>query len=312
MEKFDFFDLKTDLADENDEIIRISRTLPDGIESSKRRDNGIDIFTMIVKTPQGEQISGKKTGKYVTVNVGCTGLYDTSTFEKTCTVFSNIIREFTSEIQQSGGSFLLAGLGNPHITADSVGAETVSSFIVTRHIKESSPDLFKKFGFSESSAIIPNVFGNTGVEAAEIIKGVVDDIKPSCVIAVDSLSSRRLSRLATTVQICDTGICPGSGVGNTRAEISSETIGVPVIAIGVPTVVNASTLISDVLSECGVREKDLSDSARKNIHSQVGIDCYVSPKDCGADIKSIARLIGYSLNAAIHNGIAFSEMRDFL
>lgn len=312
MERYNFFDLKTDLADESDELLRINKNVPHGIKSYGRKENGIDIFTMEVKTPEGETASGKKIGKYVTVTTGSTGLYDTETFERICSVFSSVILEFISDIKENGGSFLLAGLGNPRITADSVGSETVSSFIVTRHIKESSPELFKKFNFSEASAIVPNVFGNTGVEAAEIIKGVVDDIQPSCVIAVDSLSSRRLSRLASTVQICDTGICPGSGVGNTRAEISKETVGVPVIAIGVPTVVNASTLISDILHDCGLSDSDIDDSAKARIFSQIGNDCYVSPKNCGADIKSISRLIGYSLNAAIHSGIAFSEMRDFL
>lgn len=312
MENNDFFDLKTDLADESDEILRIKKDYPQGIVTESRKDNGIDIFTMHVKNSIGEKQSGKKCGKYVTVNVGSTNFYDSLTFERACTVFSSVIKEFTEQTSSEGGSFLLAGLGNPAITADSVGAETVASFIVTRHIKSSSPALFEKFGFAEASAIIPDVFGNTGVEAAEIIKGVVDDIKPSCVIAVDALSSRRLSRLGTTVQICDTGICPGSGVGNSRREISEDTLGVPVIAIGVPTVVNASTLISDILNDCGVKEDDLDENAKRQLYLQVGKDCYVAPKDCASEIKSISRLIGYSLNAAIHKDIEFSEMRDFL
>ena len=160
--------------------------------------------------------------------------------------------------------------------------------------------------------MIPNVFGNTGVEAAEIIKGVADDIKPSCIIAVDALSSRHLSRVATTIQICNTGICPGSGVGNTRKEISSDSMGVPVIAIGVPTVVNATTLLTDALSDCGVDPSLLSDEARNSLKTRVNTDCYICPKDCGQSIKSISKLIGYSLSFAIHKGISFSEIHDFL
>ncbi len=309
MDNFDFFSLKTDLADENDEIIRSQNPTYSGIITRKYAEDGVDIFSTEIKNSDGEKASGKRRGKYVTVNVGRTELYDSHTFERVCKVFSNVVRCFTDPVR---GGFLLAGLGNPQICADSVGTQTAASFIVTRHIKESSPSLFERFGFSETSAITPNVFGNTGIEAAEIIKGVVDDIKPACVIAVDSLSSRRLSRLGTTVQICDTGICPGSGVGNLRTEISESTVGVPVIAIGVPTVVNASTLISDILSDCGIDGSKLDDKDRKNLSAQVDKDCYVSPKSCEKEIKSISRLIGYALNSAIHKGISFSEMRDFL
>ncbi len=309
MENLDFFDLKTDLVDESDEILRSESGICTGIESKKQTMSGIDIFTMTVLDSDGEQKSGKKRGRYVTANVGRTVMYDSETFEKICASLSEVIGGF---LKPFDGNFLLAGLGNPRISADSVGTQTAANFIVTRHIKETSPSLFSKFGFSEASAITPDVFGNTGVEAAEIIKGVVDDIKPSCVIAVDALSSRRISRLCTTVQICDTGICPGSGVGNSRAEISQQTVGVPVIAIGVPTVVNASTLITDVLSECGISKESLDINTKKGLFDRVGNDCYVSPKDCEKDIKSISRLVGYALNFAIHKDISISEMRDFL
>lgn len=306
------FERMTDLADERDELMRASPGFVDGIKSERRQVDGVDIFTMRVQNAAGERKSGRKIGKYVTVNVGSTNFYDTATFERVCTVFAAVIREFLQEAAVSGGCYLLVGLGNPRITADSIGAETVDSFIVTRHLKESSPQLFQKFGFSESAAIVPDVFGNTGVESAEIIKGVVDDIRPSCVIAIDSLTSRRLSRLSSTVQICDTGICPGSGVGNSRAEISKETLGVPVLAIGVPTVVNAATLVADILGECGIGKDSLGDAVKRRIAAQLGGDCYVSPKDSGETVKSISRFIGYALNAAIHRDISFSEMQDFL
>ncbi len=311
MKKIDFFDLKTDLADESDEIMREKFLKTEGIETHKKTVSGVNVFSMTVKDGRGERLCGKRCGRYVTLDVGSTEIYDTATFERICDVFCSVIRSFTDVIRDIGGSFLIAGLGNPSITADSVGTESVKSFIVTRHIKETAPKLFEKFAFSETSAITPDVFGNTGVEAAEIIKGVADDIKPSCVIAIDALSSRRLSKLATTVQICDTGICPGSGVGNVRTEISNETIGVPVIAIGVPTVVNAATLISDVMTETFPDEKSGFNISEK-LKESGGLDCFVSKKDCGAQIKSISRLIGYSLNKAIHKDIEYSEMRDFL
>ncbi|MBE6623599.1 MAG: GPR endopeptidase [Ruminococcaceae bacterium] len=308
MKEIDFFDLKTDLADESDEILRTKTSDISGVESKRETVDGVNIFTMTVKNAEGEKQIGKKAGRYITLDVGSTEIYDTQTFENICTVFSTVISSFLDKFKDKDGGFLIAGLGNPDICADSVGKESVSSLIVTRHIKEASPELFEKFGFSETAAITPDVFGKTGVEAAEIIKGVADDIKPSCVIAIDALSSRRLSKLATTVQICDTGICPGSGVGNVRKEISEETIGVPVISIGVPTVVNASTLISDVLIGTGCCKENL----KEKITEIAGTDCFVSKKECGAQIKSIGRLIGYSLNKAIHKDIDYSEMRDFL
>ena len=300
---------KNNLIDENDEIIRSKNLSSSGIITKKYSDDGVDIFSMEIKNRNGEEVSGKKKGKYVTVNVGKTEFYDTASFEKVCMVFSRVVSSFAGRMREK---ILLAGLGNPAICADSVGTQTAENFIVTRHIKESSPELFERFGFAETCAITPNVFGNTGIEAAEIIKGVVDDIKPSCVIVVDSLSSRRLSRLGTTIQICDTGICPGSGVGNVRAEISRDSVGVPVIAIGVPTVVNTATLLSDVLAECGIDKTALDKESRENISRQLSKDCYVSPKNCEKEIKSISRLIGYALNAAIHRGISVSEMKDFL
>ena len=308
MKDFDFFDLKTDLADESDEILRTKTSDISGVESERKTVDGVNIFTMVVKKGEGERQTDKKAGRYVTLDVGSTEIYDTDTFERICSVFSSVISSFTDEFKNCSGGFLLAGLGNPDICADSVGKESVSSFIVTRHIKEASPDLFEKFGFAETAAITPDVFGKTGVEAAEIIKGVADDIKPSCVIAIDALSSRRLSKLATTVQICDTGISPGSGVGNMRKEISKDTVGVPVIAIGVPTVVNTATLIYDVLLETGC----LSENSKDTISQFTDPDCFVSKKECGAQMKSIGRFIGYSLNKAIHKDIEFSEMRDFL
>ena len=307
MENIDFFSLKTDLADENDEILRAKMQNIFGVETRKLVTDGVEIFEMKVKNEKGEEQTGKRKGKYVTVNVGQTELFDSKAFERVCKVLAKVISAF-SELRE--GPILLAGLGNPAICADSVGAHTVENFIVTRHIRQSSPKLFEKFSFCETCAILPNVFGNTGLEAAQMIKGIADDIRPSCIVAVDSLSSRRLARLCTTVQLCDTGICPGSGVGNARAEISQNTMGVPVIAIGVPTVVNACTLVSDLLSECGV--ENLSIEQQKMLSKQISGDCYVSPKNCEKEVKSISRLIGFSLNAAIHKEIDISQMRDFL
>lgn len=311
MKNADFFGLYTDLADESEELLRGKTPSTDSIECEKSTSDGVNIFSMTVKNEKGERLIGKRRGRYFTVDVGNTAIYDTETFERICNVFSSVICKFTDGIREKGGSFLLAGLGNPDIACDAVGSETVSNFIVTRHIRKSTPELFEKFGFYETAAFVPDVYGNTGIEAAEALKGIADDIRPSCIIAVDALASRRLSKLASTVQICDTGICPGSGVGNARAEISQETMGVPVIAIGVPTVVSATTLVMDMLSEAQLFSHD-TEAIREKIGASISGDCFVSKKECAAQVKSISRLIGYSLNKAIHKNMEFSEMRDFL
>ena len=148
MKEFDFFDLKTDLADESDEILRAKTPDMSGVQSEQKTIDGVNIFIMTVKDDKGEKQAGKKRGRYVTLDVGSTEIYDTETFERICSVFSSIISSFTDKFKSHSGGFLLAGLGNPDICADSVGKESVASFIVTRHIKEASPELFEKFGFS--------------------------------------------------------------------------------------------------------------------------------------------------------------------
>lgn len=312
MDNLAFFNCKTDLADERDEHSAGALEEETGIKKEFLSIDGTPITRLFIESGNGERISGRKSGKYVTAEIGSTLFYDTATFEKKCDLCADLIGDFLERSTAMSGPVLLAGLGNPAILADAVGAETVRSFIVTRHIKQSAPQLFDKFSFRETAACIPDVFGNTGVEAAQIIKGIADDIHPSCVIAVDALSSRKLSRLAAAIQLCDSGVCPGSGVGNRRAEISCETLGVPVLAIGIPTVVNASSLLSDAFRIGGVKLDTFDREQKALLRELVGEDYYVAPKNCEAAIKSISRMVGYALNKALHGDITYAEMRDFL
>ncbi len=312
MDNLAFFNCKTDLADESSERSASSICEQEGIKSEFYSIDGTPIAHLSITDDRGERTSGRKCGEYVTLEIGSTLLYDTATFEKKCDVCADRIGHFLERISDKSGAILLAGLGNPAVLADAVGAETVRNFIVTRHIKQSAPQLFEKFSFCETAACIPDVFGNTGVEAAQIIRGIADDIHPAAVIAVDALSSRKLSRLAAAVQITDSGVCPGSGVGNRRAEISYETLGVPVIAIGVPTVVNSSSLLSDAFSIGGVKIDSLGREQKERLRELVGEDYYVAPKNCASAIKSISRMLGYALNKAVHGDISYAEMRDFL
>jgi spore protease len=175
--------------------------------------------------------------------------------------------------------------------------------MITRHLVERLPDLFGKM--RQVSAIAPGVLGTTGVESLEIIRGVKDHINPDCIIVIDALSSRKLSRLCKTVQITDTGIIPGSGVGNTRSAINKDMLGVPVIAIGVPTVVDIATIVLDIAEDSGVSfpEKAIREYSRTLM---------VTPKEIDVHIVDVGRIIGYAINTVFQKGVTVSEMDMFL
>lgn len=308
-----FFSPRTDLAIDIHEILtEDSGSEPDGLESNFEKKDGVEVFTLKVLNESGVKKAGKPIGSYVTVSTGRIWTYDNDRFLKVCSVVSDEIKKFLP----SGKTFLIAGLGNREIIADAIGAEVAAYTIVTRHIKQNSPSLFNSFDMCETAYITPGVLGNTGVEAAEIIKGVADDIHPDCIIAIDSLSSRRISRLATTVQICNTGIAPGSGVANSRHSINRESMGVPVIAIGIPTVVDAATLAVDILNEAdkfGVFNGQIPESsAIHSILESSNLNFYVTPKESDIIIKNSAKLLGFALNRAIHKNLSFEDMADFL
>ena len=307
------FTVRTDLADEKEEFLkeRDGENLT-GIIVKRKKMNGFDVSIMNVLNKDGEEASGKPVGKYVTVDVGKIWMSDKKRFSEACNLISSFIKEF---IPYNNGSCMLAALGNKNIIADAIGPLTAENFIVTKHIKDSDKEIFEALNLRETLCISPGVLGNTGIEAAKIIKGAVIESNPSFIIAVDSLASRRLSRLATTVQICDTGITPGSGINNARKEISKSTIGIPVIAIGVPTVVDVTTLASDIVRN--VAEKSGDGQVKKSVHQIIseissadGENFFVTPKETDHIIKDTSKLIGYSLNLALHNGITEAEIDE--
>ena len=194
------------------------------------------------------------------------------------------------------------GLGNDNITPDALGPRTIDKIRATRHI---SAELAKSVGLEGLrmvSALAPGVLGQTGIETGEIIMGVSKSVKPSAVITVDALASRRLSRLGCTVQIADTGVTPGSGVGNARAQINEQTLGVPVIAVGVPTVVDAATLANDLL---GDNEED------KDLFSKLdgqGADMIVTPREIDLMIDRAAKLLALAINSALQPTLTVEDI----
>ncbi len=273
--------IRTDLALEMKEM---AKEECDGVHSEEISVGDAKVTRITVTNQTGERVVGKPQGTYVTIEVP--PFSDESASDDTRR--SAITVELTRVLPKEG-PILIAGLGNADITPDALGPKTVEAILATRHI---SKELSQSLGLGELrsvSVISPGVLGKTGIETAEIIKGVVGEVNPSAVIVIDALASRRLSRLGCTVQIADTGITPGSGVGNARNEISKASLGVPVIALGVPTVVDASTLANDLLG--GEEANDVIEN---------GSDMMVTPKEIDTVIAHAADLVALSINCALH------------
>lgn len=317
MRDFDLdFPQRTDLADEAAERFRekSGRDSP-GICARREKRHGFDIHILDVLDERGEAASGKSVGRYLTLDVGRIWTEEKKRFHEACETFAYCVRTFLPRGTGHDAPCMLAALGNRAIIADAIGPITADHFIVTRHIRESNPEMFASLEMRETLCLCPGVLGNTGVEAAEIIGGTAASAKPGFVIAVDALASRKLSRLATTIQICDTGISPGSGIYNTRKALNRATLGVPVIAIGVPTVVEATTLAVDILrtaAEAGQLDKAAVGEIIGRISEQNEEGFFVTPKETDHIIKDAAKLIGYGLNLALHDNLSFDDIDEFL
>lgn len=250
------YSVRTDLAVEAREmaIAGNAKTVHDqadvsqleGVIIKEKDENGIKV-SLVEITQEGEKTIGKKPGQYLTIEVLGIRQQDTDLQKKVEAVFA---QEFARFIKQKGlnedASCLIVGLGNWNVTPDALGPIVCENLLVTRHLFELQPQNVSD-GYRPVSALAPGVMGITGIETSDIILGVVEKTKPDFVIAIDALASRSIERVNSTIQISDTGIHPGSGVGNKRKELSMETLGIPVIAIGVPTVVDAVSITSDTI-----------------------------------------------------------------
>ena len=190
-------------------------------------------------------------------------------------------------------SVFVAGLGNSKIISDAIGPETVDRISVTRHLKDRDPNLFNELKMCSISALSPNVLGKTGIESAEIIKASIEKTAPDAVIVIDALAARSVERLARTIQISNTGITPGAGIGNFRSELSRQVLGVPVISIGIPTVVDSSVLAFDMLTAAGIS------NIPQDIDDKLGAinNFFVTPKEIDVIIEKAAILLARSLDA---------------
>ena len=243
------FNFRTDLAAERRDIYQKANKLNEinGIESEKEEINEkIQIERVKITNEEGEKIIGKPIGNYITVDLKKLKLAQGEEIEKYGEAVANELKKIIDMHIEKQDEILVVGLGNLYVTPDSLGPKVVQEIDVTRHIIKYLPQYVEE-GTRSVSAISPGVLGTTGIETLEIIKGIVDNVKPKLLIVIDSLASRSIERISSTIQISDTGIVPGAGVGNTRSEISKNTLGIPVIALGVPTVVESAVLVNDCL-----------------------------------------------------------------
>ena len=281
-------DFRTDLA------IEIKESLPrkpsDGIETEAFEKSGVKVTKIKITNSEGEQAIGKPCGTYITAEIPNLTKYSCAD-ESVMAILGSLL----SDLLPKDGTVLTVGLGNDNITPDALGPLSCSMILATRHI---SGELAKSVGLDSlrpSAVHTPGVLGQTGVESAEIIKGIVRQINPAAVIVIDALAARRLSRLGCTVQMSDTGIIPGSGVGNSRAEISKSTLGIPVVSIGVPTVVDAGTLVHGLIGESTPLKKENS-------------NMIITPREIDLVIDRAARLVGMAVNKALQPHISAEEI----
>ena len=321
---------RTDLALEARELWQESAgktTRLPGVRAETRKAEGYPVTRVEILDEQGAEALGKPVGTYVTVDL-------TAYWERRADFFPRAVRAVGGQLKEllpEEGGVLAACLGNAAMTPDALGPLAADWVLATRHLSESLPFA----GFRPAAVCRTGVLGTTGIESAEAVRGAAEQVHPAAVIAVDALASRRRARLCSTVQLSDTGILPGSGVGNHRAALNRETLGVPVIAVGVPTVVDAATLAADLLEEAGLLEAagllqaaglseaaaGLSEAAgRAKGGRGIGADAprqgheglFVTPRDIDSQVRLVSRLLAYGVNLALHRGLTVEDMELLL
>lgn len=293
---------RTDLALEARELWQESAertTRLSGVKATKTKREGYPVTRVDILDQRGEKALGKPQGSYLTIDL-------TTFWQRKADFFERAVRAVGSQLKEllpEEGPILVIGLGNEAMTPDAVGPLAADNILITRHLIAAMPKHFA--GFRPVAVFRTGVLGTTGVESAEAVRGLVAEVQPALVIAVDALASRRVGRVCATVQLSDTGIIPGSGVGNHRAALNRETLGVPVLAVGIPTVVDAATLAADLLEESGVENID-PESLRGG-----GQSLMVTTQDIDRQVRDLSKVVGYGINWALQD-LEIEEMNALL
>ena len=283
--------IRTDLALEAKEMYEKENVDKiEGIDAFEKEEDGVFITYVEIKNPKGAEKLGKAEGKYVTMQMPSFERIGNGYYKACVNILTRELKRLCNMKEKP--VILVAGLGNRKITPDALGPLCVEGLIVTHHLKEMNISALSSFG--DVSAMSTGVLGITGIESAEVIKGLCKKINPDMVICIDSLASRKADRLATTIQITDTGISPGSGIGNSRSEISEKTVGSKVIAVGVPFVMDVATIVYDSLyDEFNQTEYDKIKEKTKEM--------IVTPKDIDNLVSVMSKIISSAINSAFHN-----------
>lgn len=288
------FKQRTDLAFESREMANQDAGKEvEGVEYTETTLHGVSCRKLRVVNEAGAQNIGKPVGAYITLDISALTRRESESFIETVTAMSEVLTELT-KLDDKETLVLVVGLGNRDITPDAVGPLTAESTLVTRHLKSQMPEDFAFF--RPVSVITPGVLGTSGIESADYIKAVCKSLSPDLIIAVDALAAKSFDRLCKTVQITDTGITPGSGVGNSRAQINKETMGVPVIAVGVPTVVDIRTVLAEYCTDNSKAEHEK------------GADMIVTPRSIDSEVANTSKLVAYAINLALHKGITVEDV----
>ena len=291
--------IRTDLALEARELWKQSAGQTTKLEGVRAREGerfGLPVTVVEVLDERGEKALGKGRGTYVTVELFGLARREKAVFARSVRAVAEQLRGLLGELKEDD-CVLVAGLGNRAITPDCIGPEVCRHTLATRHLLEQLPEQFA--GFRPVAVLAPGVLGTTGMESGETVKAVCAALRPARVVVVDALACRGVERLCSTVQLTDAGIAPGSGVGNRRAALDRESLGIPVAAIGVPTVIDGATLAADLTGQA-VPE------------GAPGRELLVTPRDIDSRAADIAKVIGYAIDLALHPGVELEELELLL
>ncbi|MEG1876206.1 MAG: GPR endopeptidase [Lachnospiraceae bacterium] len=298
------YQVRTDLALEARESIEEAEGKIRGVIVSEqyREDTDIRVTKVVIESKNGAKAMGKPMGTYITLEAPRMLHADEDYHREVSEELASHMCEVIPHMEKEQ-SVLIVGLGNRDVTADALGPNVVDNLYITRHVvKEYGKAAYNKKNMHMISSIVPGVMAKTGMETAEIIRGIVVETHPSVVIVIDALAARSTKRLNRTIQLTNTGIHPGSGVGNHRCALTEDSLGVPVVAIGVPTVVDAATIVNDVLEQTLVKMRQLECTVWEDDFSKVMSELnnmYVTGKDIDETIKRLSYTISEALNIAL-------------
>lgn len=305
--------LHVDLAVEARDLIRgaTGQEIP-GVEEKVEQMENIKITTITILNNTGAQHMGRPIGTYVTIESPPLKINDPYVKEEIINAIEKSLATMSQNIINPGDNVLLVGLGNWRATADALGPKFIEYSPITRHYHQHAPDALVK-GMRPTCGIAPGVLGITGLETFEIIQGVVENVKPQLVIAVDALAAQNVDRIGTTIQMSDTGIQPGAGIGNARHAINMEGLGIPVIAIGCPTIVSAGIIAQQAIRKFCTNSgafyhENKAINSIKELLSFFGGSLAVTPKEIDEIIENAARTIAMGVGKAMFPNISEEQL----